>query len=281
MWQRRALRARLRMLAHSPGFVRNATQVSTFGLLKVSSAPRRPYLCDHPPESAMLIAFGGLSAVGKSALARALARRIGAVHLRIDTIEQAMRNAGHTVSGPEGYLVARDLAADNLRIGRTVIVDSVNPVATNAATGTRLRRAWRWNSWKSRWSAATNASIAGASSRASPISPVLCSRTGNRSWIDTTRRGRPPMSSTPQGARWSKPCRKRRRSCRESRRGARHEPRVRQSFHPARKSVMVAIRTPRALLRRRVEYLARIQDALRVHGPLEGAHQRDLLVVAR
>ena len=78
----------------------------------------------------MLIAFGGLPGVGKSALARALARRIGAVHLRIDTIEQAMRNAGHTVSGPEGYLVARDLAADNLRIGRTVIVDSVNPVAT-------------------------------------------------------------------------------------------------------------------------------------------------------
>ena len=33
-----------------------------------------------------------------------LARRIGAVHLRIDTIEQAMRNAGFTVSGPEGYL---------------------------------------------------------------------------------------------------------------------------------------------------------------------------------
>ena len=34
----------------------------------------------------MLIALGGLPAVGKSALARSLARRIGAVHLRIDTI---------------------------------------------------------------------------------------------------------------------------------------------------------------------------------------------------
>ena len=78
----------------------------------------------------MLIALGGLPAVGKSALARSLARRIGAVHLRIDTIEQAMRNAGLNVSGPEGYLAARDLAEDNLRIGHTVIVDSVNPVAT-------------------------------------------------------------------------------------------------------------------------------------------------------
>ena len=76
----------------------------------------------------MLIAFGGLPAVGKSALSTALARRIRAVHLRIDTIEQAMRNAGFTVSGPEGYLAARDLAEDNLRIGHTVVVDSVNPL---------------------------------------------------------------------------------------------------------------------------------------------------------
>ena len=77
----------------------------------------------------MLVALGGLPAVGKYVLAKSLARRIGAVHLRIDKIEQAMRNAGLTVSGPEGYLVARDLADDNLRIGHSVIVDSVNPVA--------------------------------------------------------------------------------------------------------------------------------------------------------
>ena len=81
----------------------------------------------------MLIAFGGLPAVGKSALAMALAWRIGALHLRIDTIEQAMRNAGLTVSGPEGYVAARDLAEDNLRIGHTVIVDSINPVAITRA----------------------------------------------------------------------------------------------------------------------------------------------------
>ena len=77
----------------------------------------------------MLIALGGLPGVGKSTIARSLAQRIGAVHLRIDTIEQAMRNAGLTVSGPEGYLVGRDLAEDNLRIGQTVIVDAVNPLA--------------------------------------------------------------------------------------------------------------------------------------------------------
>ena len=78
----------------------------------------------------MLIALGGLPGVGKSTLAASLARRIGAVHLRIDTIEQAMRNQGFTVSGPEGYLAARDLAEDNLGLGHAVIVDSVNPVET-------------------------------------------------------------------------------------------------------------------------------------------------------
>ena len=76
----------------------------------------------------MLIALGGLPGVGKSTLAASLAQRIGAVHLRIDTIEQAMRNVGFEVSGPEGYIAARDLAEDNLRIGHTVIVDSVNPL---------------------------------------------------------------------------------------------------------------------------------------------------------
>ena len=89
----------------------------------------------------MLIALGGLPGVGKSSLAMSLAQRIGAVHIRIDTIEQAMRNAGFTVSGPEGYLAARDLAQDNLRIGRTVIVDSVNPweITRNYWRGTAAR----------------------------------------------------------------------------------------------------------------------------------------------
>ena len=92
----------------------------------------------------MLIALGGLPGAGKSALAGSLARRIGAVHLRIDTLEvlsmrdrmeqhRASRRCGTPASGPEGYLAARDLAEDNLRVGRTVIVDSVNPLAITRA----------------------------------------------------------------------------------------------------------------------------------------------------
>ena len=40
----------------------------------------------------MLIAFGGLPGVGKTTLAKALAKRQAAVYLRIDTIEQAVRD---------------------------------------------------------------------------------------------------------------------------------------------------------------------------------------------
>ena len=74
----------------------------------------------------MLVVFGGLPGVGKTTVARALARQTGAVHLRIDTIEQALREAGRPVEG-QGYRLAYAIAADNLEVGRTVIADCVNP----------------------------------------------------------------------------------------------------------------------------------------------------------
>ncbi len=74
----------------------------------------------------MLVALSGLPGVGKTTIARELARLTGAVHLRIDSIEQALRVAGWQVEG-EGYAVAYALAEDNLRLGRTVIADCVNP----------------------------------------------------------------------------------------------------------------------------------------------------------
>ena len=67
--------------------------------------------------------------MGKTTLARELARRLGAVHVRIDSIEQTLRDSG-TVTLPlndAGYRIGYAVAEDNLRLGLTVIADSVNP----------------------------------------------------------------------------------------------------------------------------------------------------------
>ena len=74
----------------------------------------------------MLIVLSGLPGTGKTTIAREVARAVGGVHLRIDSIEQALREAGVPVEG-EGYAIARAVAADNLALGRTVIADCVNP----------------------------------------------------------------------------------------------------------------------------------------------------------
>jgi predicted kinase len=73
-----------------------------------------------------LVVFSGLPGTGKTTIAREVARAIDAVFLRIDSIEQALRNAGHVVEG-EGYAAARAIAEDNLRLGRSVVADCVNP----------------------------------------------------------------------------------------------------------------------------------------------------------
>jgi predicted kinase len=59
-------------------------------------------------------------ATGKTIIARELTRRLAASYLRIDTIEQRLREAGLAV-GASGYVVANALAAENLLIGRTVM----------------------------------------------------------------------------------------------------------------------------------------------------------------
>ena len=78
---------------------------------------------------ATLIVFSGLSGTGKSSVARVLAQEIGAVWLRIDSIEQAIRDSGAVTGSRDdaGYRAAYAVAEDNLRLGRDVIGDSVNP----------------------------------------------------------------------------------------------------------------------------------------------------------
>jgi predicted kinase len=91
----------------------------------------------------MLIIFAGLPASGKSTIARALARERGAVWLRIDSIEQAIRESGVVAGSLDdaGYRAAYAVAEDNLRLGRVVIGDPVNPwmLTRNAWRDTGLR----------------------------------------------------------------------------------------------------------------------------------------------
>jgi predicted kinase len=78
----------------------------------------------------VLIILAGLPASGKTTISRALTRELGAVHLRIDTIEQAIVRSGaatHPV-GVVGYAVGYAVAEDCLRQGLTVVAESVNPL---------------------------------------------------------------------------------------------------------------------------------------------------------
>lgn len=72
--------------------------------------------------------FGGLPATGKSELSRYLSETIGALYLRIDTIEQALKNNGIRHIYDEGYKIAASIALENLKLGLSVVADSTNPV---------------------------------------------------------------------------------------------------------------------------------------------------------
>lgn len=75
-----------------------------------------------------LYAFSGLPGSGKTTLAQRLSVELGAVYLRIDTIEQALRDVCALEVEAQGYRLAYRLAADNLRLGSSVVADSCNPV---------------------------------------------------------------------------------------------------------------------------------------------------------
>ncbi|AJQ95012.1 AAA family ATPase [Gynuella sunshinyii] len=76
----------------------------------------------------ILYIFSGLPGSGKSTLAQRLAAETGAVYLRIDTIEQGVRDLCHYNVEGEGYRLAYRIAADNLQLRLNVIADSCNPI---------------------------------------------------------------------------------------------------------------------------------------------------------
>jgi predicted kinase len=86
----------------------------------------------------VLIVVGGLPATGKSTVASALVRRTGFAYLRVDRIEQAIIGSAELRPplGPVGYMVAYDVAAEQLRHGVSVVAECVNPLGVT-------RDAWR------------------------------------------------------------------------------------------------------------------------------------------
>lgn len=85
-----------------------------------------------------LIIFSGLAGTGKTSIARGLADRLGAVFLRIDSIEWALAQSVLKIQAAEdaGYRAAYAVAEDNLGNGLSVVADSVNPIELT-------REAWR------------------------------------------------------------------------------------------------------------------------------------------
>ena len=79
-------------------------------------------------KSATLFIFSGLPATGKTTLAKRLAAHMGAVYLRIDTVEQGLRDLCNVKVQGEGYRLSYRVAADNLNIGNSVVADSCNPI---------------------------------------------------------------------------------------------------------------------------------------------------------
>ncbi|MEY9853224.1 putative kinase [Leifsonia sp. EB41] len=79
----------------------------------------------------MLIVMAGLPGSGKSTLAAELAKALRCALLSVDPIEAAIWRAGVERTQPTGlaaYVVAEDLAREQLRVGNDVLIDAVNDV---------------------------------------------------------------------------------------------------------------------------------------------------------
>ncbi len=76
-----------------------------------------------------LFIFSGLPGTGKSAIAKELAKVLRATYLRIDTVEQAIRDLCDFKVEGEGYRLSHKVASDNLKLGNSVIADSCNPIS--------------------------------------------------------------------------------------------------------------------------------------------------------
>ena len=82
-----------------------------------------------------LYIFSGLPAVGKSTLAQLLSKHLRILYVRIDTVEQGLRDLCDLDLEGEGYQLSYRIIQDNLLLGLSAISDSCN-------TEEFVRREW-------------------------------------------------------------------------------------------------------------------------------------------
>ena len=76
----------------------------------------------------VLFIFSGLAGSGKSTLAQNIAKKLNAVYLKIDSIDNVIfKFENYKVQGGESYTIAQCIIEDNLKIGNNVISDQCNP----------------------------------------------------------------------------------------------------------------------------------------------------------
>jgi predicted kinase len=105
-----------------------ADSVSTDKSLKRQFGARRTPVSALELKVPILYIFSGLPGSGKSTLAQLVARQLEAVYLRIDTIEQELRDFCSVDVQGEGYRLAYRIASENLHLGLNVVADSCNPI---------------------------------------------------------------------------------------------------------------------------------------------------------
>lgn len=77
---------------------------------------------------ATLYILSGLPASGKTTLGKLLAQYLKAVYVRIDTIEQGLKDLCDFQPVGEGYRLSYRICRDNLELGQSVVADSCNPL---------------------------------------------------------------------------------------------------------------------------------------------------------
>ncbi|NOV29734.1 AAA family ATPase [Methylomonas sp. ZR1] len=75
-----------------------------------------------------LYIFSGLPASGKSTLAKLLAAKTSSMYVRVDTVEQGLRDLCNFKVEGEGYRFSYRIIRDNLELGVSCISDSCNPI---------------------------------------------------------------------------------------------------------------------------------------------------------